>query len=151
MELVILWLVLSVVAGVIASNKGRSGFGFFLLAVLFSPIVGILGALIARPAEQIEKDLARHGGSDEFKKCPYCAEVIRKEAIKCRFCGTELAEADTNAVPAHSDSSVIVPTAVWLGKMAGKAKARYMPPAPQKEKTLEEILADEANESTRTR
>jgi Uncharacterised protein family UPF0547 len=78
MEILILmfWLALCAVAAYIASNKGRSGVGIFLLSVFLSPLVGVIVALAMSP------NLAAQGK----KKCPSCAEFVQPDAKVCRFC-----------------------------------------------------------------
>lgn len=51
MEIIIIYLALCVLAGIIAGQKKRSWIGFFMLAVLLSPLVGIIGALIVKSKE----------------------------------------------------------------------------------------------------
>jgi hypothetical protein len=46
MEWLLLWLGLAIAAGVIAGAKGRSGFGYFILALLL-PLIGVLIAMHA--------------------------------------------------------------------------------------------------------
>lgn len=86
--LYISWFALSIIPAVIAHNKGRSGFGFFFLSLLLSPLIGIIAALIAKPnVKAVETAQVNKG---EAKKCPFCAEIIKTEAKVCRFCGKDV-------------------------------------------------------------
>lgn len=88
MEIFIFWLALSIIPPIIAINKGRSGAGFFFLSILLSPIIGIIAALVAKPNQkQLEAEQIASGYQ---KKCPYCAELIKKEARICRHCAKEI-------------------------------------------------------------
>lgn len=100
MEILIAWIAFSLMAGYIAEKKGRSGPGFFLLSIFLSPLIAIPTALIAREnKERLELEAVESGKS---KRCPHCAEIVRSEAVICRFCGKELA-ATASETPATSD------------------------------------------------
>ena len=43
---------------------------------------------------------------DLLKECPYCAEDIKKKAIKCKHCGESLEEQVTNPIQSNSNTEI---------------------------------------------
>lgn len=96
-EALLLWFALSVVAGIVAASKGRSGFGYFLLSLVLSPLIGLLlAALLPRAADP----QAAAAAAEPTRKCPECAETVLAAARKCKHCGAELQPLQVNAAPA---------------------------------------------------
>lgn len=85
------WILLAVAVGMLASKRGRSGFGWFLFSVLLTPLLGFIFVLVAKDLSQSTTSQAGSSPSaDSHVKCPHCAEWVLPEASVCKHCGGAL-------------------------------------------------------------
>ncbi|MCR2796199.1 zinc ribbon domain-containing protein [Enterobacter kobei] len=88
MEILLVSIVIGLIPALIAQSKGRSFFAWWVYGALLFIIAFVHSLVIKKDVAAEEKGLIENDG---MKKCPFCAEIIKSEAIKCKHCGSDLA------------------------------------------------------------
>lgn len=86
MEFFLFYMMFAIAAGIFASSRGRSGFGWFFISLLISPLLGFIFLLVLQNMK--EKNMMPN--EDTHIKCPDCRELVLKDARVCKHCKSKL-------------------------------------------------------------
>ena len=90
-ELVIFWIIFAGVVAFAAAARGRSAFGWLLLALVISPLLALILVLVLPNLSATARAAAASIPSPSTHiKCPDCAELILIDARVCKHCRCRL-------------------------------------------------------------
>lgn len=101
------WIVLAGVVAIIADSKGRTVWKWFVYGFFLWPIA--LVHVIVSPANRANVEAAAVERGD-LRKCPFCAEIVKVEALVCRFCQRELPPVPLRPTTVAPHTEYYVPT-----------------------------------------
>jgi uncharacterized membrane protein len=78
---VALWVIFAIAVASFAERRGHRREKWFIISLLVSPLLALLFIVMNGPSTET---------GSTFKKCPFCFEAIRSEAIRCRHCQADL-------------------------------------------------------------
>jgi len=85
----IAWFLCALGAASIYRSKGRSEAAAFLLGLFLGPVAVVLAAVTPKDEGALERKALDSG---KIRKCPHCAELVKRDARVCRYCGRDLVD-----------------------------------------------------------
>lgn len=105
--LIIIWIFFGLLTANIADSKGRPFWTWLIYGFLCFPLA-ILYLAMSKPSDETLVS------SGEYRKCPFCAEVVRSEAKICRYCGKELPEIEVEVTVPDDNEQLVNRTEAFL-------------------------------------
>ncbi len=107
--IIVIVIIQAVVCGMFCKNaakeKGKDPDTWLMLGFMFGIIALI--ALVASPSTPRAK--TSYTNIDEQRKCPFCAEWVKIEAVVCRFCNRDLPVYVIPTATFTSESEITIP------------------------------------------
>lgn len=102
-EFLLIAIILGLIPALIAQSKGRSFFGWWIYGTLIFIVAFVHSLVIRKESKIIEQEMIEDG----MRKCPFCAEMVKQEAVKCKHCGSDISNGGINGIPQKTDDEYL--------------------------------------------